>query len=69
VEEFKEMRIEEYDGHVGCREVLKMEKVRNMENNPHVGHLYLKNGLYRMVFDNSFSMMRSKELHYCYQHL
>jgi hypothetical protein len=46
-----------------------MEKIHNIENNPLQGHLYLKTGIYRFVFDNSHSFMRGKHIYYAFLHL
>jgi hypothetical protein len=69
VDVLKEMRPEEYEEGSGCREVCKMERVQSTTSNPHKGHVFLKNGLYRLLFDNSFSLMRSKDLYYSFLHL
>ena len=63
------MTLEEYEQGQGCREVHKMEKVQNTAGNPQKGHIFLKNGVYRLIFDNSFSVMRSKDLYYSFLHL
>ena len=34
------------------------------QSQPHKGFLFLKNGLYRLVFDNSYSNFRGKDLSY-----
>ena len=49
-----------------------MEKVNcepGREKDCHKGHLFLKNGLYRLVFDNSYSLLRGKDLVYMITHL
>lgn len=46
-----------------------MEKVQSNINNPSKGHVFVKNGTYRLVFDNSFSLMRSKDLYHTFLHL
>lgn len=32
-------------------------------------HLFLKNGVYRLVFDNTYSLVRAKEIIFCVLHL
>lgn len=69
MEQLREFTLEDYEKGVDCKEAVKLEKVTTTPTTPCRGHLYLKNGAYRLIFDNSYSMMRGKELLYCFLHL
>ena len=54
---------EEYEKQKECKQLHKMGKCTpSTEKQATKGHIFLKNGLYHMVFDNSFSMVRGKDL-------
>lgn len=61
----KKYNPEEYDKSQDCKCILKMAKYGNGTNNskmPVKGQTFLKSGLYHVIFDNSHSMVRGKEL-------
>ena len=62
--------IEEYESQKECKQVVKADKYsQTSSKNPIKGHLFLKPGYYNIVFDNSYSMMRGKDLYYQIQQL
>ncbi len=46
-----------------------MDKYTVTQSQPQKGFIFLKNGLYRLVFDNSYSSFRGKDLSYMILHL
>lgn len=61
--------MDEYSKEIECKEILKMEKYTVSQSQPQKGFIFLKNGLYRLVFDNSYSSFRGKDLSYMILHL
>lgn len=61
----KKYNPEEYDKNQDCKPIVKMAKYGNGTPNskmPVKGQTFLKSGLYYVIFDNSHSMVRGKEI-------
>jgi hypothetical protein len=60
----KSYDLEDYNECHECKAVVKMAKygLANNSKGPVKGHAFLKTGLYHLVFDNSHSMVRGKDL-------
>ena len=57
--------VQDYEQQKHCKQVVKMEKYSQVsKDRPVKGHIFLKPGLYHLVFDNTYSMMRGKDLFY-----
>lgn len=57
------LEMEDYENERNCKAVVKLTKHTSSKTAVR-GWLLLKSGLYRFVFDNSYSYLRSKELLY-----
>jgi hypothetical protein len=56
-------RVEEYENSVKCKTVHKMEKYKcEKSHNIWKGHSFVKSGWYHAVFDNTYSLVRGKEV-------
>jgi len=63
VNQLKNYDIEELNKGQQCKAIIKMIKYGASNTKvPVKGHTFLKNGLYSLVFDNSHSMVRGKDL-------
>jgi len=57
------LELKDYETEHGCKAVVKLAK-HGSSKSAYKGWLLLKSGLYRFVFDNTYSYIRSKEVLY-----